>query len=59
MGVHARAVTATSCFSEPRWGAVECATVTNVVAGVTPGAGRQVLLIAHLDSVGAGPGGLR
>lgn len=56
MGVHARAVSEMSCYSEARWGAVECGTVTNIVAGVSLGYGKQVLLIAHRDSVPAGPG---
>ena len=56
MGVQAREVKAMSCYSEMRWGAVECATVTNIIAGVTPGSGKAVLLMAHLDSVAAGPG---
>jgi hypothetical protein len=49
-----------SCNSERRWGVVACATVTNVIADVLPGAGpgadRAVLLMAHADSVAAGPG---
>ena len=56
MNVPAREVTAMSCFSEMRWAAVECANVTNIVAEVTPGSGKVVLLMAHLDSVAAGPG---
>ena len=56
MGVPAREVKAMSCYSEMRWAAVECATVTNIIAGVTPGSGKVVLLMAHLDSVAAGPG---
>jgi hypothetical protein len=62
MGIQARPVTQMSCYTEARWGSVECATVTNVIAGVTPGPENQkdskvVLLMAHLDSVAAGPGG--
>jgi hypothetical protein len=56
MGLEARSVRQMSCYSEMRWGAVECATVTNILAGVTPGAGKVVLLMAHTDSVAAGPG---
>jgi hypothetical protein len=56
MGVQARMVRQMSCYSEMRWGAVECATVNNIIAGVTPGAGKIVLLMAHTDSVAAGPG---
>lgn len=59
MGVPARSVRQLSCFSEARWGAVECATVTNIIAHVTPGNSQDrkvVLLMAHMDSVAAGPG---
>jgi hypothetical protein len=61
MGVQARTVRQMSCYSEMRWGAVECATVSNIIAGVTPGQknledGKVVLLMAHMDSVAAGPG---
>jgi hypothetical protein len=45
-----------SCHSVRQWGAVMCGAVRNVVASVSPGTGRQVLLMAHLDSVPAGPG---
>ena len=45
-----------SCVSEARWHQVNCATVTNIIADVMPGAGKPVLLMAHSDSVAAGPG---
>jgi hypothetical protein len=56
MGVAARTQTGMSCRGDQRWGNVACATVTNVIAGISPGAGKQVLLMAHYDSVPAGPG---
>jgi hypothetical protein len=56
MGVDAQTQTAMSCYGEARWHRVSCGTVGNVVARVTPGAGDPVLLMAHLDSVAAGPG---
>jgi hypothetical protein len=56
MGVAARTQTGMSCRGDRRWGNVVCADVTNIVAGVSPGSGRQVLLMAHYDSVPAGPG---
>ena len=43
-------------MSEARWHQVNCATVTNIIADVMPGAGKPVLLMAHSDSVAAGPG---
>ncbi|MCP5412585.1 MAG: M20/M25/M40 family metallo-hydrolase [Alphaproteobacteria bacterium] len=57
LGVDARTQTAMSCFGEARWHAVVCGTVSNVFVQVTPGGdGDPVLLMAHLDSVAAGPG---
>jgi hypothetical protein len=56
MGVTAREQTRMSCVSEARWHEVTCATVTNIVADVLAGSGKPVLLIAHSDSVAAGPG---
>jgi hypothetical protein len=56
MGVTAREQTRMSCVSEARWHEVTCATVTNIVADVLTGSGKPVLLIAHSDSVAAGPG---
>jgi hypothetical protein len=56
MGVTARTQTAMSCFSEKRWGSMPCGSVSNIVAGVSPGAGKAIILMAHTDSVAAGPG---
>ena len=56
MGLSPITHTLPSCWSESRWDNIPCGTVTNVVAGVTQGAGKAVLLMAHLDSVAAGPG---
>lgn len=56
LGVTARSQTQMSCHSERRWGVIPCATVTNVVADVLPGSGKAILLMAHADSVAAGPG---
>jgi hypothetical protein len=56
IGVTARSQTAMSCYSEPRWNNVPCGTVTNIVADVSPGSGKAILLMAHSDSVAAGPG---
>ncbi|HWA68733.1 MAG TPA: M20/M25/M40 family metallo-hydrolase [Rhizomicrobium sp.] len=56
LGIAARTQTQMSCFTEPRWGAVECGTITNIVAPLSPGEGKSVLLMAHMDSVAAGPG---
>ena len=56
MGVQARTQTGMSCYSQKRWDNIPCGTVTNIIAGVSPGAGKQILLMAHSDSVAAGPG---
>ena len=57
MGLSPRTQMRASCWSDSHWDNIPCGTVTNVIAGVTPGAGKQVLLMAHYDSVAAGPGG--
>jgi hypothetical protein len=56
MGVQARTQTGLHCYGRERWNLLPCATVTNIIAGVAPGAGKQVVLMAHYDSVAAGPG---
>jgi hypothetical protein len=35
---------------------VSCATVTDIIADVAPGEGKAIVLLAHYDSVPAGPG---
>ncbi len=37
-------------------GLLSCATVNDILAEVKPGSGRAILLVAHYDSVPAGPG---
>jgi hypothetical protein len=44
------------CFSEPRWSAVTCADIADLIGEVIPGSGKAIILMAHLDSVPAGPG---
>jgi hypothetical protein len=56
LGIPTRTETRTSCFSEKRWSSISCGTITNIVADVSPGSGKQILLMAHTDSVAAGPG---
>ena len=46
--------TAQSCYGRRNWHA--CGSVTNIIAQVVPGTGREVLLMAHTDSVPRGPG---
>lgn len=44
------------CFSEPRWSAVTCADIADLIGEVIPGSGKAIILMAHMDSVPAGPG---
>lgn len=44
------------CFGERRWNTVTCADIADLIAEVIPGSGKAIILMAHLDSVPAGPG---
>jgi hypothetical protein len=54
IGVTYQERTQQSCYGRRRWRA--CGTVTNIYARAVPGTGREVLLMAHTDSVPRGPG---
>jgi hypothetical protein len=54
MGVPARTYRAFSCNG--RHGFVACASVTDIIADAVPGNGKAIVLMAHYDSVPAGPG---
>jgi hypothetical protein len=56
LAVKADTLQTMSCYSEPRLNAVTCATVTDIIGEVVPGPGPAVILMAHTDSVAAGPG---
>jgi hypothetical protein len=56
MGIFARTQIGMSCYGERRWDNIPCATVTNIIAEAVPGTGKAVVLMAHSDSVAAGPG---
>lgn len=56
LGVPARTYRAFTCNPWRKLGFVPCATVTDIIADVMPGAGRAIVLMAHYDSVPAGPG---
>ena len=56
LAVPAQTSTQMSCFSERRFGAISCGTVTNIVAQISEGSGKEIVLMAHADSVAAGPG---
>jgi len=56
LGVPAKTYTAPGCDLERAYGFLACATVTDIVADVVPGDGKAVAMMAHMDSVPAGPG---
>ncbi|MES2292162.1 MAG: M20/M25/M40 family metallo-hydrolase [Pseudomonadota bacterium] len=56
LGVPVTELRARQCYGEPRWSAIECADIIDLVAEAIPGNGKAILLMAHLDSVPAGPG---
>lgn len=56
LGVPAKTYRAFTSNSSRRWGYMSCATVTDIIADAIPGAGRAIVLLAHYDSVPAGPG---
>src|ERR1700744_3888216 len=56
LGVKADTLHTMSCYTEARWGAVTCATITDIIGEVIPGTGPAIVLMAHTDSVAAGPG---
>ena len=45
-----------ACHSPHNYGVLICASVNDVVAEVKPGEGKAIVLLAHYDSVPAGPG---
>ena len=56
LGIPARTQGRMSCYAEGRWSFVTCGTVNNIIASVAPGQGKDLVLMAHGDSVAAGPG---
>jgi hypothetical protein len=56
LAVPARTYTAFSCNSWRGFSFIACATVTDVIAEIVPGSGKAILMLAHYDSVPAGPG---
>lgn len=56
LGVRTSTYTAFACNAWRGFGFVPCATVTDIVAEVVPGEGKAIVLLAHYDSVPAGPG---
>lgn len=56
LGVSAQTYTGMGCDVGRRAAYVACATVTDVIAPVLPGKGKAIIMMAHYDSVPAGPG---
>ncbi len=56
LGIPARTYKAFTCNYEHGFSFVGCATVTDIIADVIPGDGKAIILLAHYDSVPAGPG---
>lgn len=56
LGVKTSVYTALGCNGRARYGFFACGTVNDVLAEVAPGEGKAIVLLAHYDSVPAGPG---
>ena len=56
LGVPTRTYQAFTCNPWRGLSFVACATVTDIVADVMPGQGKAIVMMAHYDSVPAGPG---
>jgi hypothetical protein len=56
IGVRATTYTAFTCNAWRGFGYISCATVTDIIADVVPGQGKAIVMMAHYDSVPAGPG---
>jgi hypothetical protein len=56
LGLRPYALYGFTCHSPHDYGVLICASVTDVIADVKPGAGKAIVLLAHYDSVPAGPG---
>jgi hypothetical protein len=56
LGVKSSVYTAFTCNAWRGFAAIPCATVTDILAEIVPGEGKAIVLLAHYDSVPAGPG---
>ena len=56
LGVKTSTYTAFACNAWRGFVAVPCATTTDIIAEIVPGEGKAIVLLAHYDSVPAGPG---
>jgi len=58
LGVSTNVYRALGCFDRrAKFGVFFCGTTEDIVADVMPGTGKAIILLAHYDSVPAGPGG--
>ena len=56
LGVPTKTYRALGCHMDKNFGALACATVTDILAQVRPGNGKAIVMLSHYDSVPAGPG---
>ena len=56
LGVETQIYTGFGCNGRARFGYFGCGTVKDVIATIAPGEGKAIILLAHYDSVPAGPG---
>ncbi|HEY2035321.1 MAG TPA: M20/M25/M40 family metallo-hydrolase, partial [Rhizomicrobium sp.] len=56
IGVPTQTYTAFTCNAWRGFSFIACATVTDIIAEVVPGEGKAIVMMAHYDSVPAGPG---
>src|SRR5579871_3602086 len=56
LGVKTQVYRAFGCRQPPSYGVFTCATTEDIIADVAPGKGKAVIMMAHYDSVPAGPG---
>ncbi len=56
LGVKTTTYTAFTCNAWRGFSFIACATVTDIIAEVVPGEGKAIVMLAHYDSVPAGPG---
>jgi hypothetical protein len=56
IGVPTHLYTAFTCNAWRGFSFIACATVTDIIADVVPGEGKAIVMMAHYDSVPAGPG---
>lgn len=56
LGIKTNVYRARACNGRPLYGFFVCGTTEDVIADIAPGAGKAIVLVAHYDSVPAGPG---